>query len=194
MLRPHANGGCTSGDTRNDRHGVSRLDGRVALRQVPDVAIVHVHVDEAAQAAVVGKQVAFEPGVLAREALEQLADVAAFQLERVAAADVGAQRRGNQYRDCHTAFRSSMVIDSSANVPRSSASTQLFGSPARPAPTPTVEAGGGRTRAVKSASAATMAAPVDHPTNSPASLAKRRTASSASSVATNSVRLGSTGS
>src|SRR5256886_2400320 len=72
------------------------------------------------------------------EQLQQLADVAAFQLERVAAADVGAQRRGNQYRDCHTAFRSSMVMDSSANVPRSSARTQLFGSPARPAPTPTM--------------------------------------------------------
>src|SRR5439155_10592362 len=68
----------------------------------------------------------------------ELADVSAFQLERVAAADVGAQRRGNQYRDCHTAFRSSMVMDSSANVPRSSARTQLFGSPARPAPTPTM--------------------------------------------------------
>src|SRR5256714_7899798 len=140
MLRPYTHGRrhSTSSDTRNDRDGVSRLDGRVALRQVPDVAIVHVHVDEAAQAAVLRKQVALEPGVLAREALQQLADVSAFQLERVAAADVGAQRRGNQYRDCHTAFRSSMVMDSSANVPRSSARTQLFGSPARPAPTPTM--------------------------------------------------------
>src|SRR3989440_5162634 len=140
MLRPYTHGRrhSTSGDTRNDRHGVSRLDGRVALRQVPDVAIVHVHVDEAAQAAVLRKQVPFEPGVLAREALQQLADVSAFQLERVAAADVGAQRRGKQYRDCHTAFRSSTVMDSSANVPRSSARTQLFGSPARPAPTPTM--------------------------------------------------------
>src|SRR5256885_16049984 len=125
-------------DTRNDRHGVSRLHRRVTMRQLPVAAIVHVHVHEAAQAAILRNQVPFEPRVLAREPLQQLADVSAFQLERVAAADVGAQRRGNQYRDCHTAFRSSMVMDSSANVPRSSARTQLFRSPARPAPTPTM--------------------------------------------------------
>src|SRR5439155_14955187 len=49
-------------------------------------------------------------------------------------------------------------------------------------------------RADSTRSAATMAAPDDHPTNTPASFARRRTASSASSVATNSVRLGSAGS
>src|SRR2546429_3032433 len=138
MLRPYASGGCAPRDTRDDRHRVPRLHRRVALRQLPDGAIVHVHVHEAAQAAILSKRAPFEPGVLAREPLQQLADVSAFQRERVAAADVGAQRRGNQYRDCHTAFRSSMVMDSSANVPRSSARTQLFGSPARPAPTPTM--------------------------------------------------------
>src|SRR5436305_9731658 len=138
MLHPYANGGCAPRDTRNDRHGVSRLDGRVALRQLADVAMVHVHVDKATQAAVLREQMTLEPGVLAGKLLQQLAHVSPFQLEHVATAHVGAQRRGNQYGDCHTAFRSSMVMDSSANVPRSSARTQLLGSPARPAPTPTM--------------------------------------------------------
>src|SRR5205807_3889789 len=137
MLRAHIRRR-SARDARNDRDGVSRLDGRVALRQLPDVAIVHIHVHEAAQPAVVREQVPLATGVLACELLQQLADVPPFQLERVATAHVGAQRRGNQYGHCHTAFRSSMVMDSSANVARSSARTQLFGSPARPAPTPTM--------------------------------------------------------
>src|SRR5205823_7527332 len=138
MLRPYAHGGCARRDTRDDRHGVSRLHRRLGLRQLPDVAIVHVHVHEAAQPAVLRKQMPLEPDVLARELLQQLADAPAFQLECVATAHVGAQRRGNQYPHCHTAFRSSMVMDSSSNTPRSSARTQLFRSAARPAPTPTM--------------------------------------------------------
>src|SRR5438105_7926541 len=137
MLRPYTDGRRTPGNAGHDGHRVSRLDGRVALRQLADVAIVHVYVDKATQASILGEQVTLEPGVLAGKLLQQLAHVSPFQLEHVATAHVGAQRRGNQYGDCHTAFRSSMVMDSSANVPRSSARTQLLGSPARPAPTPT---------------------------------------------------------
>src|SRR5439155_24287614 len=56
------------------------------------------------------------------------------------------------------------------------------------------EGGRGRSTAVRVRSAATMAAPVDQPPNKPASLARRRTASSASSGFPNSVRSGNPGS
>src|SRR5689334_10554701 len=137
MLRPYCDRRSPC-DARNDRHGIPRLDRGLALCQLSDVAIVDIHVHEAAQATVLREQMSLERGVLAGEPLQQLADVSPFQLERVATAHVGAQRGGNEYRHCHTAFRSSMVMDSSSNTPRSSARTQLFRSPARPAPTPTM--------------------------------------------------------
>src|SRR5207302_10484664 len=107
MLRPYTDGRRTPGNAGNDRHGVSRLDGRVALRQLADVAIVHVYVDKATQASILGEQVTLEPGVLAGKLLQQLAHVSPFPLEHDATAHVGARRRGNELGDCHPTFRSS---------------------------------------------------------------------------------------
>src|SRR5438477_10860994 len=106
MLRPYTDGRRTPGNAGNDRHGVSRLDRRVAVRQLADVAIVHVYVDKATQASVLGEQVTLEPGVLAGKLLQQLAHVPPFQLEPVATTHAGAPRRGTHYADCPTAFRS----------------------------------------------------------------------------------------
>src|SRR5690349_22193002 len=137
MLRPYAGGdpSCNAGD---DRYRISRLDRRLALLELPDVAVVHVHVHEATQAPVVRKQVLLQSGVLPGELFQQLADVARFELDGVTTADIRPQRCGNQNGHCHTAFRSSMVIDSSSNPWRSSARVQLFISSARPARTPTI--------------------------------------------------------
>src|SRR5438874_2583279 len=198
-----------AGNTGNDGDRVARLHRRLAVGELPDVAVVHVDVDEAAQPAVGGKEMRLQPGVLAGQPVEQLAHTPPLQLDCVTPAHERAERRRDQNRHCHTTFRSPLVIDSSSKAPRSSVRTQLSNPPARPRPTPTLayrspESGAMTTttasdewtgpRADSTRSAATMAAPDDHPTNSPASFASRRTASSASSVATNSVRFGSAGS
>src|SRR5438094_138158 len=137
MLRPYACGGPTR-NAGDDRDGVPRLYRRVALRELPDVAVVHVHVDKAAQPAIVRKEVRPQGRVLPGEPLEQLPHAGALQLECIAAAHEGTQRRRDQDCHCHTAFRSSLVICSSAKLPRSSARTQLFNSVAVPRLTPTI--------------------------------------------------------
>src|SRR5256885_2938832 len=70
--------------------------------------------------------------VLAGEPIEQLPHTACLELDRVSPAHERAERRRDQNRHCHTTFRSSLVIGSWSNVPRSCARTQLFNSPARP--------------------------------------------------------------
>src|SRR5438445_13673228 len=127
-----------SRDAGNDGHRITGADPRLLLREPPNVPVVHVYVHKAAQPAVRRKEVLLQRGVLSGEALQQLADARALELERVAPIHIGAQRRGDQDLHCHTAFRSSMVIASSSKVPRSSARTQLFSTPARPCSTATM--------------------------------------------------------
>src|SRR5260370_741893 len=139
--RAHAGGGAApwpAGDAGDDRTGVARLHRGLALGQLSDVTIIHVHVDETTQPAIVRKQMALEASVLAGEPFEELAHASSLDLERVPPLDVGAERRGGQNLHRHTVFRSSMVMDSSANAPRSPPSTRLLSSSARPWPTPTI--------------------------------------------------------
>src|SRR3989454_1387228 len=137
MVRPYLRRRA-SGDTRDDRHRVARLHRRLALGELPDVPVVHVDVHKAAQSTVRGKEVRLQRRVLAGEPIEQLPHTACLELDCVTPAHERAERRRDQNRHCHTTFRSSLVIDSSSKAPRSSVRTQLFNSPARPRPTPTI--------------------------------------------------------
>src|SRR6266571_5366817 len=127
-----------SRDARDDGHRVAGAHPGLLVLEPPDVPVIHVDVYKAAQPAVCRKEVLLQGGVLAGQALQQLPDARALELERVAPIYIGAQRRGDQDSHCHTAFRSSIVMASSSNAPRSSARTQLFSSPARPCPTATM--------------------------------------------------------
>src|SRR5437867_7348872 len=141
MLRPYTHRrrpSCASSDTGDDGHRVARLQWRRALGKLPDVPVVHVDVHKAAQPAVAGKEMRLQRRVLAGEPVEQLSHTPSLQLDRVTPAHERAERRRDQNRHCHTTFRSSLVIGSSSNVPRSCVRTQLFSSPARPRPTPTI--------------------------------------------------------
>src|SRR6266516_2405660 len=121
-----------AGDPGDDRARVARLNRRIALGELPDVPVVHVNVHKAAQPTVRCKEVRLQRLVLAGEPIEQLPHTACLELDRVPPAHERAERRRDQNRHCHTTFRSSLVIGSWSNVPRSCARTQLFNSPARP--------------------------------------------------------------
>src|SRR5213593_4481698 len=127
-----------SRDARDDGHRVAGAHPGLLVLEPPDVPVIHVDVYKAAQPAVRCKEVLLQGGVLAGQALQQLPDARALELERVAPIYIGAQRRGDQDFHCHTAFRSSIVMASSSNARRSSARTQLFSSPARPCATATM--------------------------------------------------------
>src|SRR5213080_2046752 len=127
-----------SGDTGDDRHRVARPHRRLALGELPDLPVVHVDVQKAAQPTVRGKEVRRQLRVLAGEPIEQLPHTACLELDRVPPAHERAKRRRDQNRHCHTTFRSSLVIGSSSKALRSCARTQLLSSPARPCPTPTI--------------------------------------------------------
>ncbi len=77
-------------DARDDRNRVAGLHRCLALGELSDVAIIHIHVDEATQPAIVRKQMALEPGVLPGEPFQQLTYAPPLELERVAPVDVGA--------------------------------------------------------------------------------------------------------
>src|SRR5947208_11731335 len=133
MLRPYVNRRA-SGDAWDDRHGVTRPDRRVMLPQLPDVPVVHVHVDETAQSSVVCKEVPPQGGVLAGQPLQQFAHAGGIELDRVPPPREGAERHGDQDRDCHATVRSSMLRGAAANDARSSVRIHAFTSPAlRPA-------------------------------------------------------------
>src|SRR5439155_1115450 len=100
--------------------------------QMPDVPVVHVHVDETAQASVVCKEVPPQGGVLAGQPLQEVAHARGFQFDGLPPAREGAKRRGDQDRDCHATVRSSMVRGSASNDARSSDRIHAFRSPALP--------------------------------------------------------------
>src|SRR6266850_3801153 len=137
MLRPYLRRR-PPGNTRDNGDRVAGLHRRLALGELPDVPIVHVHVHKAAQPAVGGKEVRFQGGVLPGEPLEQLPHTPSLQLDGIPPAHERAERGRDQNCHCHTTFRSSLVMGSSSKVPRSAVRTQLFNSPPRPRPTPTM--------------------------------------------------------
>ena len=81
---------------RDDADRVARLHRRLLLLQVPDVLVVDVDVDEAAQLALLVVQVRLQPGVLRRQVGEQLADGRAVGVDGVLLIGVRPQRCGNQ--------------------------------------------------------------------------------------------------
>src|SRR2546427_9194923 len=132
QLRQRVRHGGTSGDAWNDRHRVTRPDRRLMLPQLPDVPVVHVHVDETAQASVVCKEVPPQGGVLAGQPLQEVAHARGFQFDGLPPAREGAKRRGDQDRDCHATVRSSMVSGAASNDARSSDRIHAFSSPSLP--------------------------------------------------------------
>src|SRR3989442_2527263 len=105
------------------------------LRQLPDVPVVHVHVDETAQSSVVCKEVPPQGGVLAGQPLQQFAHAGGVELDRVPPPRESAARRGDQDLYCHATVRSSMVRGAASNDARSSPRSHAFTSPAvRPPP------------------------------------------------------------
>ena len=84
--------------------------GRLPL-QVPDVFVVHVDVDEAAQLAVVLEQVLAQVGVPRRELPQHFADVLAVDLDDGLLAGERPQRRGNQNTNGHEGFLSCAPVE-----------------------------------------------------------------------------------
>ena len=70
-----------AGDRWNDADQITVLDGGVVFIEITDVFIVEIHIDEAAQLTVVAKEMILEVGVLVDEALEQLADSTAGDID-----------------------------------------------------------------------------------------------------------------
>ncbi len=101
-----------SSDARNDRDRVARRHLCLLLRQLADIPVVHVHVHEAPQPAVVPEQVLAEPAVLDRELFQHLAHAPPVELEGVLAPDERPERHGDQDGDCHATFRSSKIMGS----------------------------------------------------------------------------------
>ena len=95
---------------RDDAHGVVRRDGRLLLLQIPDVLVVHVYVDEAAQSALLVVEMRFQASVLPRQIREQLADGRAARVDRVLLIRVRPERcRDEDFRhDAECPLRSSI--------------------------------------------------------------------------------------
>src|SRR3989442_1337999 len=102
------------------------------LPQLPDVPVVHVHVDETAQTSVVCKEVPPQGGVLAGQPLQEVAHARAFQLEAPPPPGEGARRGGDRDRDCHATARSWRVGGWAPNDAGSSKRIHAFRPPALP--------------------------------------------------------------
>src|SRR5215472_16749619 len=84
-----------AGDGGNDADGVAIFGGSVFFREIANVFVVDVDIDEAAQPAVLGEQVLAKVGVLRGEMAERFADGASAELGRVPLARVRAERGWN---------------------------------------------------------------------------------------------------
>ena len=97
-------GGHTARDRRDDAHGVGRVHRRLFFLEIPDVFVVHVDVDEAAQLSLIVEEVRFEPGMPARQVGQQLANGRAAGVDRVLLIRVRSERgRDENFRhgeDC----------------------------------------------------------------------------------------------
>src|SRR5882762_9655234 len=70
-------------DGRNNANRIAILRGRVLLRQITNVLIVDVHIDEAAQLAVFGKEMFAEFGEFRGQMTERFADSPCTELGRI---------------------------------------------------------------------------------------------------------------
>ena len=71
------------GHRRDDAHGVAGIHQRVLFLKIPDVVIVHVDVDEAAQSPIFRVQMVTQFAVLRRQVREHLANRAALDLDDI---------------------------------------------------------------------------------------------------------------
>ncbi len=89
---------------RDDAHGIAGGDRRRFFLQIPDVIVVHVDIDEAAQLALLVVQVRLEAGVPRRQIGEQLANRCAGRVNGVLLIGVRPERsRDENFRhdsDC----------------------------------------------------------------------------------------------
>ena len=99
---------------RDDAHRVAGRHRRLLLLQIPDVLVVHVDVDEAAQLALLVVQVRLQPRVLRRQVGEQLADGRAVGLDRVFLIGVRPERCRNQNFRRHVEARPRRNCDRSS--------------------------------------------------------------------------------
>src|SRR6266513_1822995 len=88
-------------DGRNNTDRVSIFRGRIFFRQVANVLIIHVYVDEAAQLAVFGEEMFAQFGEFRGQMAERFPDSPCTELGRVTLSRVGAKRRGDHYFHGH---------------------------------------------------------------------------------------------
>src|SRR5579862_2506136 len=86
-------------DGWDDANRVAFAHAGLVLLQVADVFVIHIDVDEAAQAAIVGIEVLFQIAEARSEPGKGLADCGGLQFDAFLLARVGAQ--GSGYDDFH---------------------------------------------------------------------------------------------
>src|SRR5437899_663628 len=91
----------SAGDGRNNADGVAILRRRVFLREITNVLIVHIDVDETAQLSVFGEEVLAQFAEFRGQMAERFSDGPGAELGRVALPRVGAKRRRNHYFHGH---------------------------------------------------------------------------------------------
>src|SRR5439155_22105619 len=69
-----------AGDGRNDANRVAVLRGRVLFRQIANILVVHIHVDEAAQFAVLGEEVLAQVAKFRSQMPERFSDRSGIEL------------------------------------------------------------------------------------------------------------------
>src|SRR5215217_804526 len=93
------------GDGRNNADRVARGHRRLLSLQVPDIFVVQIDVDEAAQLALLVVQMRLETGMFFCEVGQQLADRGTGRLDGVLLIGVRTKRCRNQNSRCrHSAF------------------------------------------------------------------------------------------
>src|SRR5437660_2460236 len=93
-----------SSDRGNDRDLVAVLQRRLLGLEEPDVLLVDVDVDEAAQLSGLVEQAVLQARVLPLEVSDEAVDRLALGLDLGAALREGAQWRGNPYEHRHSRF------------------------------------------------------------------------------------------
>ncbi len=124
--------GAAASDARDDREHVALGDRGRGGRELANVRVVEIQVDEGAQAPVVLYEVSLEAGMRGEELVEHLAHGGADDGDGVAPAGEAAERsrNGDGHGHRHTSLRTSR--DSGCMRGRSSSSTQLARSAPRP--------------------------------------------------------------
>src|SRR5207302_9256357 len=88
-------------DGRNNTDRISVLRRCVLFREITNVLIVHIHVDEAAQLAVFGEEMFAQFGEFRGQMAKRFPDSPCTELGRVTLPRVGAKRRGDHYFHGH---------------------------------------------------------------------------------------------